>query len=196
VRGGRLLGSAILVGLASIAAPSLGLSSSGPHGDSAAQACTRVEYVSGLEAVFGRRKTHQQALAFRTQVTARGFVNANIIEGCSDFRVVVRGIDTFDIGVDLQDEARKEGFLVTLECIQAKVVGRWDGILGHGRDRVTASAIVTRAAAAGFPGAKLRNDPCGGFEVYVAGFPDQRSAAGWAEEARNRGFPDAAAELN
>ncbi len=180
----------------SIAAPSLGLSSSGPHPARADQACTRVEYLSGLEAVFGRRKTHQQALALRTQITARGFVNANIIEGCSDFRVVVRGIDTFDIGVDLQSEARKEGFPVTLECIQAKTIGRWDGILGHGRDRVAASAIVTRAAAAGFPGAKLRNDPCGGFEVYVAGFPDQRSAAGWAEEARSRGFPDAAAELN
>jgi hypothetical protein len=180
----------------SIVAPALGLSSSGPNVARADQACTRVEYLSGLEAVFGRRKTHQQAITFRNQVTARGFVNANIIEGCSDFRVVVRGIDTFDIGVDLQDEARKEGFLVTLECIQAKVVGRWDGILGHGRDRVTASAIVTRAAAAGFPGAKLRNDPCGGFEVYVAGFPDQRSATGWAEEARSRGFPDAAAELN
>ncbi len=185
-----------MVGLLSIAAPSLGLSSSGPKGDRADQACTRVEYVSGLEAVFGRRKTHQQAITFRNQVTARGFVNANIIEGCSDFRVVVRGIDTFDIGVDLQDEARKEGFALTLECIQAKTIGRWDGILGHGRDRVAATAIVTRAAAAGFPGAKLRNDPCGGFEVYVAGFPDQRTAAGWAEEARSRGFPDAIAELN
>jgi hypothetical protein len=164
--------------------PSLGLSRSGPVADSAQQACGRVEYVSGLEAVFGRRKTHQQALAFRTQVTGRGFLNANIIEGCDGFRVVVRGIETFDIGVDLQNEARKEGFPVTLECIQAKTVGRWDGVL------------VTRAASVGFPGAKLRNDPCGGFEVYVPGFPDQASAAGWAEAARARGFPQAAAELS
>jgi hypothetical protein len=176
--------------------PSLGLSRSGPIADSAQQACGRVEYVSGLEAVFGRRKTHQQALAFRTQVTGRGFLNANIIEGCDGFRVVVRGIETFDIGVDLQNEARKEGFPVTLECIQAKTVGRWDGVLGHGRDRASANAIVTRAASVGFPGAKLRNDPCGGFEVYVPGFPDQASAAGWAEAARARGFPQAAAELS
>jgi hypothetical protein len=187
---------AILVGLMCIAAPSLGLSSSGPHAARADQACTRVEYVSGLEAVFGRRKTHQQAITFRNQVTARGFLNANIIEGCSDFRVVVRGIDTFDIGVDLQDEARGEGFAVTLECIQAKTVGRWDGVLGHGRDRAAANAIVARAASVGFPGAKLRNDPCGGFEVYVPGFPDQSAAQSWAEAARARGFPDAAAELS
>jgi hypothetical protein len=179
-----------------VAVPSLGASSSTPTAAQRADACTRVEFLSGLEAVFGRFKSHQQALTFRSQVTSRGFVNANIIEGCSDFRVVIRGIDTFDVGVDLQDEARKEGFAVTLECIQAKQIGHWDGILGHGRDRPTAQAIVNRAASVGFPGAKLRNDPCGGFEVYVAGFTDQRSAESWAEAARGRGFPDAIAELN
>lgn len=185
---------ATLVGLVCVALPSLGLSSSAPN--AAQRACGREEFVSGLEAVFGRFKSHQAALTFRTRVTSRGFVNANIIEGCSEFRVVIRGIDTFDVGVDLQSEARREGFVVTLECIQAKKIGRWDGVLGHGRDRVTANAIATRAASVGFPGAKLRNDPCGGFEVYVAGFTDQLSAQSWAEAARARGFPDAIAELN
>jgi hypothetical protein len=196
VRAARLASLAVLVGLVSIAVPSLGLSSSTPSAAKSATDCGRVEFLSGLEAVFGRFKTHQQALTFRTKVTTRGFVNANIIEGCDGFRVVLRGIDTFDIGVDLQNEARKEGFAVTLECIQAKVIGRWDGILGHGRDRPTAQAIADRAASVGFPGAKLRNDPCGGFEVYVAGFPDQASAQSWAEAARSRGFPNAIAELN
>jgi hypothetical protein len=179
-----------------VSVPSLGLSSSTPTRAKRADACTRVEFLSGLEAVFGRFKTHQQALAYRTRVVGVGFVNANIIEGCNDFRVVVRGIDTFDIGVDLQEEARRVGFPITLECIQAKQIGRWDGILGHGRDRPAAQAIANRAASVGFPGAKLRNDPCGGFEVYVAGFTDQRSAESWAEAARGRGFPDAIAELN
>jgi hypothetical protein len=196
VRAARLASLAFLVGLVCIVIPSLGLSSSTSAGQRDAACGDRVEYVSGLEAVFGRFKTHQQALTFRTQVTSRGFVNANIIEGCDGFRVVIRGIDTFDIGVDLQSEARKEGFAVTLECIQAKQIGRWEGILGHGRDRPTAQAIATHAASVGFPGAKLRNDPCGGFEVYVAGFQDQLSAQSWAEAARARGFPDAAAELN
>jgi hypothetical protein len=196
VRAARLFATAAVIGLMAVATPSLGLSTSGPKGARADDACGRVEFVSGLEAVFGRFRTHQQALAFRTQVTGRGFVNANIIEGCNEFRVVIRGIDTFDIGVDLQDEARKEGFAVTLECIQAKTIGRWDGVLGHGRDRPSANAIVTHAASVGFPGAKLRNDPCGGFEVYVAGFASQRDAQSWAEAARARGFPDAAAELS
>lgn len=187
---------AALVGAIAGSVPSLGLG--GPAVPNAKQqACGgRVEFVSGLEAVFGRRANHQQALTLRNQVVGRGFLNANIIQGCDGFRVVVRGIETFDIGVDLQNEARKEGFPVTLECIQAKTVGRWDGVLGHGRDRASANAIVTRAASVGFPGAKLRNDPCGGFEVYVAGFEDQASAASWAEAARARGFPQAAAELS
>jgi hypothetical protein len=196
VRAARVAVLAVVAGLVTIAVPSLGLSSSAEVA-SAKQACGgRVEFVSGLEAVFGRFKSHQQALQFRTRITQRGFVNANIIEGCDEFRVVIRGIDTFDIGVDLQGEARREGFAVTLECIQAKQLGRWEGILGHGRDRPAANAIVAHAASSGFPGAKLRPDPCGGFEVYVAGFTDQRAAQSWAEAARARGFPDAAAELN
>jgi len=169
--------------------PSLGLSRSTPGFESAQQACgSRIEFLSGLEAVFGRRKTHQEALTFRTRVTTRGFVNANIIEGCGEFRVVVRGIDTFDVGVDLQDEARREGFAVTLECIKAKPLGRLEAVFGHGRDRPTAQAIVNRAAAAGFPGVKLRNDPCGGFEAYLAGFEDQREAEAFAAQANARGF--------
>jgi hypothetical protein len=197
VRAARLSALALLVGLVCIVVPSLGLSSATPTGAKTGKACgDRVEFLSGLEAVFGRFKTHQQALAYRSRVTGVGFVNANVIEGCDGFRVVVRGIDTFDVGVDLQDEARHVGFPVSLECIQAKQIGRWDGILGHGRDRPTAQAIANRAASVGFPGAKLRNDPCGGFEVYVAGFPNQAAAQGWAEQAKGRGFPDAAAELN
>ena len=179
---------ACLVGGLAASVPSLGLSNSTPVSKSAQQACGRLEFISGVEAVFGRRKTHQQALAFRTQVTARGFVNATIIEGCDGFRVVVRGIDTFDVGVDLQSEARREGFAVTLECIQAKPLGRLEAVFGHGRDRPTATAIVNRAEAAGFPGVKLRNDPCGGFEAYLAGFEDQLEADAFVAQAKTRGF--------
>jgi hypothetical protein len=186
VKVARLSVLAALVGLIAALVPSHGLSEA--DSTQATGACGRLEFVSGLEAVFGRRKTHQLALTLRSQVTARGFVNANIIEGCSDFRVVVRGIDTFDIGVELQSEARREGFSVTLECIQAKPLGRIEVIFGHGRDRPTATAIVTRANAAGFPGLKLRSDPCGGFEVYLAGFSSEQEAVVFAGNAKDRGF--------
>lgn len=185
MRVGRFSLFAAAVGVVAVLLPAHGLSE--PAGGKATSAC-REEYVSGLEAVFGRRRTHQQALTLRSQVTGRGFLNANVIEGCNDFRVVVRGIDTFDVGVELQAEARKEGFPVTLECIQAKQIGRLEAIFGHGRDRAAAQAIVNRAAAAGFPGLKMRNDPCGGFEVYLAGFSSQAEAVAFRDQARARGF--------
>jgi hypothetical protein len=188
VRAARFLALACLAGGLAASVPSLGLSRSTPGVVAVQQACGRVEFISGLEAVFGRRKTHQQALTFRSQVSSRGFVNANVIEGCDGFRVVVRGIDTFDVGVDLQNEARREGFAVTLECIQAKALGRLEAIFGHGRDRPTATAIVNRADAAGFTGVKLRNDPCGGFEAYLAGFEDQREAEAFVAQAKTRGI--------
>lgn len=185
MRVGRLSLFAAVIGVVGVLLPAHGLSQ--PSAGKATSAC-REEYISGLEAVFGRRRTHQQALTLRSQVTGRGFLNANVIEGCNDFRVVVRGIDTFDVGVALQAEARKEGFAVTLECIQAKQIGRVEAIFGHGRDRAAAQAIVNRAAAAGFPGLKMRNDPCGGFEVYLAGFSSQAEAVAFRDQARARGF--------
>jgi hypothetical protein len=193
VRVARFAVLAVLAAVVAVLVPSHGLSE--PSSGQAAGACTRLEFVSGLEAVFGRRKTQALAQTFRNQVTSRGFVNANIIEECVGFKVVVRGIDTFDVGVDLQSEARREGFAVTLECVQAKPLGRIEVIFGHGRDRPTATAIVNRATAAGFPGVKLRNDPCGGFEAYLAGFNDRSEAVAFQGNAKDRGF-NVAIEVN
>jgi hypothetical protein len=150
--------------------------------------CGRVEYVSGLEVVFGRFSTEAKAEAGRRDVLGHGFENANVIPGCDGFRVVVRGMETFDIAVDLQTEARREKFNPTIECIKGKELGRLEAIFGHGRDRAAAQAIVSRAAGAGFPGLKLRPDPCGGFEVYLTGFKDRDEAEQFRSNARARGF--------
>jgi hypothetical protein len=150
--------------------------------------CGRVEYVSGLEAVFGRFSTEAKAQAARREVLGRGFQNANIIPGCDGFRVVVRGMDTWDVAVDLQTEARRQQFNVTIECIKGKELGRLEAIFGHGRDRDAAQTIVNRAAASGYTGLKLHPDPCGGFEVYLAGFKDRAEAERFRAEAKDRGF--------
>jgi hypothetical protein len=178
---------AVAVGLAAFLgaiAPQVASSAKAAAGD-----CGRVEFVSGLEVVFGPRfSTQARAEAQRRDVLNRGFQNANIIPGCDGFRVVVRGIETWDIAVELQNEARKERFPATIECIQGKEVGRLEAIFGHGRDRPAAQAIVNRAAAAGYPGLKLRPDPCGGFEVYLAGFRDRAEAERFKGDAKDRGF--------
>jgi hypothetical protein len=184
----RLSVLAAVAGAVAVLAPSLGLSNSTPSFQQTPEACGRVEHVSALEAVFGRRRTHQQALTFRNTVVGRGFVNANIIEECTGFKVVVRGIDTFMIGVDLQSEARREGFPVTLECIKGKEIGRLEAVFGHPRDRAATAALIARAEQQGFPGLKSRPDACGGFEVYLAGFQDRAEAEAFAAQANRIGF--------
>ena len=150
------------------------------------QGCAREEFVSGLEVVFGHFTTQARAEAFRRTVLSRGFKNANIIPGC-DFRVVVRGIETFDQAVGIQNEARSVKFRATIECIKAKELGRIEAIFGHGRDRAAAQAIVNRAGDFGYVGLKLRPDPCGGFEVYLAGFKDRAEAEVFRAQAKDRG---------
>jgi hypothetical protein len=178
---------AVAVGLAGVlGAIAPGVASSAKR---ATDDCGRVEFVSGLEVVFGPRfSTQAKAETMRRDVLGRGFQNANIIPGCDGYRVVVRGIETWDIAVELQNEARKEQFPATIECIKGKELGRLEAIFGHGRDRAAAQAIVNRAAASGYQGLKLRPDPCGGFEVYLAGFRDRPEAEVFKAQAKDRGF--------
>jgi hypothetical protein len=151
--------------------------------------CGRVEYASGLEVVFGPRfSTEAKAEAQRREILGRGFLNANIIPGCDGFRVSVRGMETWDVAVELQSEARREQIPATIECIKGKEIGRLEANFGHGRDRDSAQAIVNRAASFGYLGLKLRPDPCGGFEVYLAGFQDRAEAERFKAEAKDRGF--------
>jgi hypothetical protein len=178
----------LAAGAAAIAVMLPGLGASAPTTGKATIDCGREEFVSGLEAVFGRRKTQAQANTLRVTVIRRGFVNANIIPGCDGYRVVIRGIDTFTIGVELQSEGRREGFPVTLECIKAKEIGRLEAIFTHTRDRNGANAFVDRAAASGFPGVKYRPDPCGGFELYLAGFKDRAEAEAFQAQAKRAGY--------
>jgi hypothetical protein len=182
VRGIRLI--AVFVGLGSL----LALAPAGVGAPTRpTQSCAREEFVSGLEVVFGRFATQARAETLRRRVIGRGFQNANIIPGCN-FRVVVRGFETFDQAVGVQAEARKEKFNATVECIKAKELGRIEAIFGHGRDRAAAQAIVSHAAGFGYVGLKLRSDPCGGFEVYLAGFRDRAEAEVFKAQAKDRGI--------
>ena len=184
MRGRRFL--VVALGVAAIVAvvPSVGASRS-----SAPNACGREEFVGGLEAVFGRFKTMAAAQSFRTRVAAGGFQNLNIIPGCNEYRVVLRGIESFDVGVELQDEARRFNYPITLECIAPKDdVGELEVIFGHRRTRFDAQQLLNRAAALGFLGLQLENDPCGGFEVMIKGFSGPAQAQDFVDEAKAAGF--------
>jgi cell division septation protein DedD len=168
-------------------APGVGSSSSG---SSKQTTCGRVEFVSQLEAVFGRFTTLAQANAYLAKVKASGFVNAEVFPDCpSGYKVSLRGFESFDNAVALQDEARRAKFAPTIECIQGKDdVGELEAVFGHRPTRSEASDLATLMAARGFTGAQLESDPCGGFEVMIKGFADRSQADDFVAEARAVGF--------
>jgi hypothetical protein len=184
----RLVAVAVGVGALLAVVPGIGASESGTL--QTAQQCGRVEFIGGLEAVFGRFKTLAAANQFRAKVAAAGFANASVIPDCpSGYKVSLRGMESFDIAVDLQDEARREHFFPTIECIKPKDdVGELEAVFGHTRNRSEASDLVTRATTLGFGGLQLEADPCGGFEVMFKGFSDRAQADEFAAEAKQAGF--------
>jgi hypothetical protein len=180
---------AVAVGVAALVAVSGRTSSASPS--SPAQACGGLPaYTTGPEVVFGRPKTLAAAEKLQAQVMGAGFTFTSIEVGCNEFRVVIRGYDTYDIAVALQAEARaKTRFRPTVECYQAPDKnGELEVAMGHEPDLAAAQALVTRALSRGFPNAELESDPCGGYEVMMKGFIDQAQATAFADEAYGIGF--------
>jgi hypothetical protein len=147
------------------------------------------EYTTGPEVVFGRPTTLVAAQQLQAQVMAQVFTFTAIELGCNEFRVVIRGYDTFEIAVAIQEEARKSTFHPTVECYQAPDKnGELEVDMGHEPDLASANDLVALAASRGLVGAQLEADPCGGYEVMMKGFVDQAQANAFAAEASSVGF--------
>jgi len=139
--------------------------------------------------VFGRPTTLAAAQKLQAQVMAQGFTFTAIELGCNEFRVVIRGYDTFEIAVAIQEEARKSTFHPTVECYQAPDKnGELEVDMGHEPDLASANDLVAVAASRGLVGAQLEADPCGGYEVMMKGFVDRAQANEFAAEASSVGF--------
>jgi hypothetical protein len=147
-------------------------------------------YITGPEVVFGRPKTLAAAKKLQAQVMAQGFTFTSIEVGCNEFRVVIRGYDTFATAVAIQTEARKTTFRPTVECYQAPDKnGELEVAMGYAPTSESAQALVSVAASRGFVNAQLESDACGGYEVMMKGFIDEAQATAFADEAYSVGFP-------
>ena len=182
-----------VVGIAAVAASAMSLivfSGTSAASSNKAQACGGLPaYTTGPEVVFGRPKTLAAAEKLQTQVVAQGFTFTSIEVGCNEFRVVIRGYDTFATAVAIQLEARKTTFHPTVECYQAPDKnGELEVAMGHEPDMASANALVALAASRGLVNAQLEPDPCGGYEVMMKGFIDRAQAAAFAAEAYGIGF--------
>jgi hypothetical protein len=185
VKGIRLV--AVAVGAVALVAVSSTSSASPRRG----QACGDglPQYTTGPEVVFGRRTTLADAEKLQAQVVGQGFTYTSIEIGCNEFRVVIRGYDTYAIAVAIQEEARKSTFRPTIECYHAfDKIGELEVAMGHAPDLNSATALVSLVASRGFVNAKLEADPCGGYEVMMKGFKDQEQAKAFADEAYGVGF--------
>ena len=177
---------AVAVGAVALVAVS-GTSSASPK---VGQACEGLpQYTTGPEVVFGRLTTLADAEKLQAQVVAEGFTFTSIEVGCNEFRVVIRGYDTYAVAVAIQAEARKTTFRPTVECYQAPDKnGELEVAMGHAPDLNSAAALVSLVASRGFVNAQLEADPCGGYEVMMKGFTDQQQAKAFADEAYGVGF--------
>ena len=174
------LGTAALL---AIVVPGLGSSSTTRRTQ-----CNPPGTYTGLEAVFGRT-TKAGSTRLRARVLHNGFANAAIIQDCTGYRVVVRGMESFDVAYELQAEARRVSYKATVECVQGQDnFGEIEAVFGHRRSRADAADLVTLAASEGFTGLQLEPDPCGGFEVMFKGFSSRRQAEDYVEEAGHGGF--------
>ena len=182
-----------IVGIGAVAASAMSLivfSGTSAASSNKAQACGGLPaYTTGPEVVFGRPKTLAAAEKLQTQVMAQGFTFTSIELGCNEFRVVIRGYDTFATAVAIQDEARKTTFHPTVECYQAPDKGgELEVDMGHEPDINSANDLVAVAASRGLVGAQLEADPCGGYEVMMKGFIDRDQALAFAAQASAQGF--------
>jgi len=178
---------AIVAGAAALVVSS-GTSSAAPQRQG--QVCGGLPaYTTGPEVVFGRPTTLAAAKKLQAQVVGGGFTFTTIEQGCNEFRVVIRGYDTFAIAVAIQAEARKTVFRPTVECYQAPDKnGELEVAMGHAPDLDSAQALVSLVASRGFVGAQLEADACGGYEVMMKGFIDKEQANAFAAEAYGVGF--------
>jgi hypothetical protein len=146
-------------------------------------------YTTGPEVVFGRTKTLAAAQTLQARVVGAGFTFTSIEVGCNEFRVVIRGYDTFAVAVAIQEEARKTVFRPTVECYLAPDKGgELEVGMGHAPDLESAKDLVSLVASRGFVNAQLESDPCGGYEVMMKGFIDKEQANAFAAEAYGVGF--------
>ena len=119
-------------------------------------------YTTGPEVVFGRPGTLAAAQKLQAQVVAQGFTFTSIEVGCNEFRVVIRGYDTFATAVAIQAEARKTVFRPTVECYQAPDNGELEVGMGHEPDLDSANALVSPQRHGDSPMRSSRQTPAVG----------------------------------
>jgi hypothetical protein len=156
-----------------------------------AQQCETPVFQNGLELVFGRTKTRAAADRLTAAVIRVGFKQAvTVQESCNVWKAVLRGLDSFQIAVAVQSEARRGRLSPTVECVTADQIGQVQAVFATRATLGDLDDVIQRARSFGYVGLKTKRAPCGGYQAYVAGFSDRAQADDFAQTARQRtGLP-------
>jgi hypothetical protein len=186
-----------LAGSIAVLVPGVGTGSSTAGPKRTGDQCTTLVFQNELQVVFGRVRTSAAAQVLLGRVRRVGFTNADIIRtACGEYKVFQRGVETWDVGVELQAEARSVGIASTLECVRGKGAGDIQAIVGTRPTQADIDALAQKARAGGITSFKIRPAPCGGYQLYVTGFRTKAQAIEFRDNARRSGFPETIVVVN
>lgn len=150
-------------------------------------ACTTPVFQNGLDVVFGRASTQAAADRITRKATGVGFQGVKTVrDTCRVWKSALRGINTYDVAVGVQSEARRVHLFPTVECVKAQEIGQFQAIFGTRRTLADLQDVIDTANNKGYVGIKTKPAPCGGYQAYVTGFSSQSEAEGFAEVATQR----------
>jgi len=178
-------------GLAALALAAAALTASAVVGSGSASvlqdSCTTPVYQNGLDIVFGRAKTQAAADRITRRAATIGFQGVKTVrDTCKVWKSALRGINSFDIAVAIQTEARRGRIYPTIECVTAQEIGQLQAIFGTRRTMAEVQDLIGQANNFGYVGLKVKTAPCGGYQAYIAGFSSREQADSFAQTASQR----------
>jgi hypothetical protein len=182
IRGWRLGVAALVLAIAAIPVVA-GSGSAGVLQDS----CTTPVFQNGIDVVFGRASTQAAADRITRKATGVGFQGVKTVrDTCKVWKSALRGLNSFDVAVGVQSEARRVRLNPTVECVKAQEIGQFQAVFGTRRTIADLQGIIDQASSKGYTGIRTKTAPCGGYQAYVTGFSSQSEAEGFAAEATQR----------
>ena len=149
--------------------------------------CTTPVFQNGIDVVFGRASTQAAADRITRKATGVGFQGVKTVrDTCKVWKSALRGLNSFDVAVGVQSEARRVRLNPTVECVKAQEIGQFQAVFGTRRTIADLQGIIDQASSKGYTGIRTKTAPCGGYQAYVTGFSSQSEAEGFAAEATQR----------
>src|SRR5207302_11004697 len=124
----------------------------------------------GIVAGVAHRPSPRAAQALITRAAPLGLQNLTVQQRtCTRYAAVLVGFSSMAQARQFEQEARRAGFHVLIECLSDPVRGGLAAVFGHTRSHQSAVVLMREATAAGFQNLQVQQDRCGDWEVDLYG---------------------------